>query len=60
MQHNDVHFYRWRELQVPGESKSYSSLPKTLEALDALEAEMVVDQRAKAKPIPHRFELVPR
>ena len=60
LQHNDVHFYRWRELQVPGESKSYSSLPKTLEALDALEAEMVVDQRAKAKPIPHRFELVPR
>ena len=60
LRHNNVHFSRWRELQVPFEGEAYPSLPKTLEDLDALEAEIVVDQRSKAKPVPHRFELVPR
>jgi lysophospholipase L1-like esterase len=57
--HNNIHFERWRALQVPLEGAKYPALAKALAALDALEAEMVAEQRAKAKPVPHRFELVP-
>jgi hypothetical protein len=58
LRHNDLHFYRWRDVQVPLEKKRYASLPKAIEALDALEADIVAAQRAKARPEPHRFELL--
>ena len=35
-------------------------LAKAIEGLDALELDLIAEQRAKAKPLPHRFELVPR
>jgi lysophospholipase L1-like esterase len=57
--HNDVHFTRWRVLQVPYEKQGYANLPKALDGLDALEGDIVAEQRAKAQPVPHRFELVP-
>jgi hypothetical protein len=59
-QHNDIHFQRWRTLQVPFETRSYPALAKTLEGLDGFEVNLIAEQRAKAKPVPHRFELVPR
>jgi lysophospholipase L1-like esterase len=58
--HNDLHFNRWRTLQVPYEKNEYPNLAKALAGLDALEGDMVAEQRAQAKPAPHRFELVPR
>jgi hypothetical protein len=54
--HND----RWRSIQVP--YSGYANTPgfaKALEGLDALEAEIRVEQRAAAQPKPHRFELKP-
>jgi lysophospholipase L1-like esterase len=60
LRHNDLHFQRWRSLQVPYERRGYPSLSKALEGFDALEADVVADQRTKAKPVPHQFELVPR
>lgn len=58
--HNDQHFLRWRNIQVPLESHSpevqKAQLP-LLAALDAEEAQMVVAQRAAAQPKSHRFEL---
>jgi lysophospholipase L1-like esterase len=60
LQHNNIHYQRWRDVQVPFEGQTYSSLPKVVEDLDAFEAEVVAARRAKAKPVPHRFELVPR
>ncbi|MFI5455760.1 MAG: SGNH/GDSL hydrolase family protein [Isosphaerales bacterium] len=60
LRHNDLHFQRWRTLQVPLERSGYPGLAKAIEALDALEADVVADQRGKAKPVPHRFELIPR
>jgi lysophospholipase L1-like esterase len=60
LEHNDVHFQRWRMVQVAFESRGYISLAKAIEALDALEADIVVQQRAKAQPLVHHFELVPR
>jgi lysophospholipase L1-like esterase len=60
LRHNDIHFQRWRTVQVPEENHGYPGLAKALDGLDALEADVVADQRAKAKPLPHRFELLPR
>ena len=58
--HNDLHFLRWRTVQVPNERRGYPGLAKAIEGLDALEADEVAEQRKKAMPIPHRFELVPQ
>jgi lysophospholipase L1-like esterase len=60
LQHNNLHFQRWRTMQVPYERRGYPGLAKAIAGLDALEADMVAEQRAKAKPVPHNFELVPR
>ncbi len=59
VRHNDLHYQRWRAVQVPLEGQTYPSLLRALAALDAVEAEIVSEQRAKAKPVPHRFELLP-
>jgi lysophospholipase L1-like esterase len=56
-----AHNQRWRDVQVP--YASYLKTPgfaKALEGLDALEAEIQVEQRANAQPKPHKFELKPR
>lgn len=58
LRHNDIHFARWRTLQVPLEFEQPGSLDSALQALDTLEAELVSKQRAMAQPKPHQFELV--
>jgi lysophospholipase L1-like esterase len=60
LRHNDLHFLRWRTVQVPNERRAYPGLEKAIEGLDALEADLVTEQRTKAKPIAHRFGLVPQ
>ena len=58
--HNQLHFLRRRTVQVPNQRHAYPGLAKATDGLDALEADIVAEQRLKAKPVPHRFELVPR
>lgn len=58
-QRNRIRFVRWREVQVPLERDSIAGLAKTLDALDALEAELIKRQRAAAQPRAHRYELIP-
>ncbi len=60
LRHNDLHFLRWRTVQVPNERRGYPGLVKAIEGLDALEADEIAEQRTKAIPVPHRFELVPQ
>jgi lysophospholipase L1-like esterase len=60
VEHNNVHFARWRQIQVPLQSRKSDHVEKALDALDALEAEIVADQRATAQPKPHRFRLRPK
>ena len=60
MQHNNIHFQRWRDVQVPLQGKTYSSVPKVIKSLDDLETEVVAEQRATAKPVTRRFELTPK
>jgi lysophospholipase L1-like esterase len=60
LKHNNVHFTRWRSVQVPLEKDAPAQARKTLDALDELEAELVRQQRATAQPKPHRYELIPQ
>jgi lysophospholipase L1-like esterase len=58
LQHNDIHFTRWRQVQT----KVNSDLPHLEQAfagLDALEGDIVKEQRAAAKTKAHNYELVP-
>jgi lysophospholipase L1-like esterase len=60
VRHNDIHFVRWRQVQVPLQEERSSRLGKALAALDDLEEEIVREQRAAARPQPHRYELTPQ
>ncbi len=59
LKHTKVHQQRWRDVQVPYQAYK-AGLPRALEGLDAVEAEVVAEQRAAALPQPHRFELKPK
>ncbi len=60
LKHNNIHFARWRGVQVPlAQMSSSPHLSQALEALDNLENEQVAQQRAAAQPKTHRYELVP-
>lgn len=59
LQHNRIHFVRWREIQVPLKDQQRSpSTERTIAALDALEAELIKQQRAAAQPQARRYELI--
>jgi hypothetical protein len=59
LKHNNMHFLRWGQIQLPLETDSLVQKPVALGTLDALEAELIQQQRAPAQPKPHRFELAP-
>ncbi len=60
VEHNDMHFYRWRSIEVPFEKEDPAAVKKSNEGLDAIEAIVVKHQREAAQPKPHKFELVPQ
>lgn len=64
LQHNDIHFTRWRQIQVPMAKYKSSQIERAtkqlMDALDAEEARVVAQQRATARPEVHKFELVAR
>ncbi len=60
LKHNNMHFLRWRNVQVPMQNDKLSSMPKALAGLDAIEADVVAQQRAAAVPVAHKFELTPQ
>jgi lysophospholipase L1-like esterase len=59
IKHNNLHYDRWREVQVPFENDPLPGVQPTLDALDRLESEVIARQRALAQPKPRRFELIP-
>jgi lysophospholipase L1-like esterase len=59
IRHNQIHYERWRHLQVPLQEQKLERLQPALESLDALEAELIDQQRAAAQPKPRRYELSP-
>jgi lysophospholipase L1-like esterase len=59
IKHNQIHFVRWRQLQVPLEDQKLERLQPAMDSLDALEAELIAQQHAAAAPRPRRYELSP-
>ncbi len=59
LSHNNIHFARWRQVQVPLQALALERTAAAMSALDSLEDEVVGRQRAAAQPTQHRFDLVP-
>jgi hypothetical protein len=61
LEHNNLHFKRWRNVQVPLADLEAPSVKTSLQhlitALDEEESRIVARQRKAAKPIARRFEL---
>jgi hypothetical protein len=60
LKHNQIHYARWREVQVPLADLSFLETPRALAALDKLEYEIIAKQRRTAQPLPHKYELIPQ
>src|SRR5947199_3799202 len=64
LQHNNIHFQRWRQIQVPldegGTPKVQKAARDLMAALDEEEADVVKEQHAAAQPRPHQFQLAPK
>jgi len=62
LEHNTLHFQRWRQVQVPLAGEKSANVRKRItelmEAMDEEEAEAVKKQRAAAQPVAHKYELV--
>jgi lysophospholipase L1-like esterase len=62
LSHNDLHFMRWRQIQVPMASSNSAEVAKaaadSMTALDRLEAEVVKEQRATAQPVERQYVLI--
>jgi lysophospholipase L1-like esterase len=60
IEHNNIHFTRWRQVEVPLQEKPLSHMHSALSGLDALEADVIAEQHAAALPKPHHYELTPQ
>jgi lysophospholipase L1-like esterase len=64
LQHNNAHFQRWRQIQVPladhKSAKVQNAVKGLMDALDDDEAGVVKEQRAAAQPQRHQFQLSPK
>jgi len=58
LKHNNLHAARWRELQVSLGQQSLPHLSQAIEALDNVEADLVMLQRQAAQPKARRYELL--
>ena len=58
--HNTVHFTRWRMIQVPLAGLTAPHLQQSLDDLNALDGELVEEQRAAALPKTRTYELIPQ
>ncbi|MGE5327026.1 MAG: GDSL-type esterase/lipase family protein [Deltaproteobacteria bacterium] len=58
--HNNLHFARWRQLQVPLADNPLPHLQEAEDQIDRLEDEVIAQQRAAAQPVPRHYELIPQ
>jgi lysophospholipase L1-like esterase len=57
LKHNNIHFARWRDVQISLKDYKLAGEPAVVEALDKLEDQIVQVQRATAKPLLRHYEL---
>lgn len=60
VRHNAVHAARWQTVQVPLAGLPAPHLQSALDDLNALDSELVDEQRAAALPKTHTYELIPQ
>ncbi len=58
VKHNNLHAARWRELQVSLGPLSLPHAPQAIDAMDNVEADLVMLQRQAAQPKARRYELL--
>jgi lysophospholipase L1-like esterase len=58
LRHDVLHFARWRLVQMNLRNIQAVHTQAAADALDALEEEVIQQQRAAAQPKPHRYELI--
>jgi lysophospholipase L1-like esterase len=58
VKHNDIHFARWRNLQVPLAGELLPHLGRALDDLDRLENDVIEERRGAAAPRPHHYQLM--
>jgi hypothetical protein len=58
LRHDVLHFARWRLVQLNLRNIQAVHTQAAADALDALEEEVIQQQRAAAQPKPHRYELI--
>jgi lysophospholipase L1-like esterase len=59
LKHNDIHFARWRDVQISLKDYKLAGEPAAAGDLDKLEEQIVQLQRATAKPLLRHYELTP-
>ena len=57
LEHNSIHFARWRMVQVPLDGQGFALAPAET-SLDSLEEQIVAAQRIAAQPKVHQYEVV--
>src|SRR5437773_111896 len=57
LQHNSIHFARWRIVQVPLDGQGFA-LTSAETSLDSLEEQILAAQRIAAQPKVHQYEVV--
>ncbi len=60
IRHNEIHYRRWRVVEVNLQDYDTPHVANALAELDAFENEVVDVQRNTAQPKPHNFELEPQ
>jgi lysophospholipase L1-like esterase len=59
VKHNDIHFARWRDVQISLQDYKLAGVKAAADSLDRLEEQIVQQQRATAQPKVRHFELAP-
>jgi lysophospholipase L1-like esterase len=59
LKHNEIHFARWRDVQVALQDLKFAREQAVVDALDTLEDEIVQQQRAAAQPQTRHYVLAP-
>lgn len=57
--HEEIHYDRWRNIDIPLEEYKMPESATASKALDQLDDAIAKQMRVVAQPVPHKFELVP-
>jgi hypothetical protein len=57
--HEEIHFDRWRNIQVPLDEDHIAQTRPAMDSLDAVDDAVAAKMREVAQSVPHQFQLVP-